>query len=533
MKILIPMAGAGRRFLEAGYKTPKPLIEVDGLPVVEHIVANFSPQDDFVFGVNEEHVKNFPVRETLSRLSPRGTIVPMPYQKAGPIGVVRNLLGHVQDEEPVIVNYCDFSWVWDYADFLRQVRESGCDGAIVCYRGFHPHLAGPNLYATLAAEGPWMREIREKHTWNGDKTKDWTSSGTYYFKRGSDVKKYFQKIEERPEWKIKGEFYVSQIFQLMKEDGLKIFIYEIPTMLQWGTPQDLEEYVFWSNTFRAEPSVDGITDWHAANGSAFPTTVLLLAAGAGRRFVDAGYRQPKPLIEVDGAPMVVQAARSLPKGNRYFVVTQRAYLRDGRLERAIRQLVAAPEILTVDRLTQGQAASALLVKERIAPGIPLLIGACDHGLRWDVEKFKALAAPDSGVDALIFTFRGNPAVRRNPQAYGWVAADASGLVTKVSVKTPLSANPLRDHAVVGAFWFRRAQDFVAAAEEMIRANARVNGEFYIDTAMNFLLASKRRVHVFEVARYFSWGTPNDLQTYEYWRRHFAEVRARLRARQCA
>ena len=134
---------------------------------------------------------------------------------------------------------------------------------------------------------------------------------------------------------------------------------------------------------------------------------------------------------------------------------------------------------------------------------------------------------------MIFTFRNNPAVRRNPQAYGWVSVDAGGLATKISVKTPISQEPLKDHAITGAFWFRRAADFVTCAEQMISANARVAGEFYIDTCMNFLIEAKRCVRVFEVDRYVSWGTPNDLRTYEYWQRYFTESRVQERTRQCA
>lgn len=516
MKVLIPMAGIGKRFLEAGYKTPKPLLEVDGMPVVEHVVRNFSPEDDFVFGINQEHDRTTGIRNTLGRIAPAGKTVVMPYQTGGPVATVRCMFPEIRDDEPVIVNYCDFSWVWDYEDFKRQVRENDCDGAVICYRGFHPHLCGPNRYATLDADGFWMKEIREKHSWHDDKKKDWSSSGTYYFKKGACVKKYFTEIQKKKEWLINGEHYVSHIFQLMKEDGLRIFIYEIPFMLQWGTPEDLEEYLYWSAFFRAKQNHE-----RAETPPGERLEVLILMAGAGKRFSDEGYRLPKPYIEVDGAPMVLRAAQSLPPGNRWFFMTRKE-LKNEAGEEALLSAFRPAEIILIDRLTEGQAATALLAKKYLNPAEPLLIGACDHTILFDQRRFDQITGESSEADALIFTYRRNPAVRRNPEAYGWVETGSSG-AKRVSVKVPLAGDPAGHHAIIGSFWFRKAAYFTESAEAMIAAEDRIKGEFYIDQCMNWLIQKGLRVQVFEVDYYASWGTPDDLRTYEYWQRFFHQA----------
>ncbi|HTL48108.1 MAG TPA: NTP transferase domain-containing protein [Verrucomicrobiae bacterium] len=517
MKIMIPMAGLGKRFLAAGITTPKPLLPVEGMPVIEHIIHNFSFEDDFVFGVNEDHLKHTQLGEVLQRLAPRASVVSMPYHKAGPIGVLRNMFPHALDQEPVIVNYCDFSWAWDYQDFKKTVAANGCDGAVVCYRGFHPHLVGPNLYATLDAEGLWMKAIQEKHTWHGDKMKDWTSSGTYYFKNAGILKKACREIEKHPDWKINGEFYVSQLYQVMKDMGLKIFIYEIPFMLQWGTPEDMEEYNYWSDIFRAKARPGAPAATHRMN-------VLTLMAGAGKRFSDAGYTLPKPLIPVDGKPMAVCAAQALPPGDRYFFLSRREGTNEpGRVEPEIKKYFPGARFLWIDRLTEGQAATALLAKGLVPEDEPLLIGACDHGLILDQGKFDSMTAEGSGTDALIFTYRHYPPVRRNPKAYGWVETGGAGAVRRVSVKVPLEGDPALRHAISGAFWFRRAGIFFAAAEQMIREDDRVNNEFYIDQAMNHAVRAGHKVKVFEAEKHVGWGTPDDLRTYEYWQRFFSQA----------
>ena len=514
MKVLIPLAGRGKRFLDAGYKVPKPLIVVDGCPIIEHIVRNFSKDDDFIFAINEEQEKDTNIVSVLKSIAPKCRIITIAYKKEGPLYGLRSMESCIDDNEEIIVNYCDFSWLWDYKDFKKKIVESNCDGAIVCYRGFHPHLLGPNNYATLDASDLWMKEIREKHSWHKNKMDDWSSSGTYYFKKGKYLKKYLHGIEKRPEWKINDEFYVSQLFQLMKEDNLNIFIYEIPFMLQWGTPEDLEEYLYWSDYFRQKIG-------SLRHGMKHEMDVIVPMAGEGKRFQHEGYTLPKPLIKIDEFPMFIQAARAIPEGNKYIFVVRKELAERKDIKESISGEFKSAQIIEVDYLTEGQACTVLLAEKAIDPDKPLMIGACDNGMVYDFKKFDEMISPGSGVDAMIFTFRNNPTVKRNPKMYGWVLVRGDSRVLKVSVKIPISDNPVRDHAVVGSFWFRKGRYFIDNVKEMIKANDRINNEFYIDNCMNYLVKNNLNVHVFELEKYICWGTPNDLKTYEYWNRYFS------------
>jgi NDP-sugar pyrophosphorylase family protein len=249
MKIIIPMSGIGKRFIEKGYKEPKPLIVVDGKPVIQHVVERFDRDDDFIFICSNHHLETTEMRQVLQKICPRGKIIGIDPHKLGPVFAVLQVLEHIADDEPCIVNYCDFSWRWDYDDFRKTMKETGCDGCVVSYKGFHPHLLGPNTYASMKENEPgWMEEIREKHSFTPDKMDCYQSSGTYYFKKGEYIKKYFRRMTER-EITLNGEYYVSLVYNLLKEDGLNIYIYEIPYFLQWGTPEDLKEYEYWSEYF--------------------------------------------------------------------------------------------------------------------------------------------------------------------------------------------------------------------------------------------------------------------------------------------
>lgn len=517
MKVLIPMAGLGKRFRSSGYTTPKPLIEVDNIPMIEHIVGNFSTEDSFVFGINEEHFAITEVHNVLDRIAPNAVKICMPYQSEGPVASVQHLLCAVADDEPVIVNYCDFSWVWDYDQFKKMADETSCDGAVICYHGFHPHLLGDSSYATVDTDGQWMRALREKHSWHDSKFDDWTSSGTYYFKSGKLLKDCCEKIAEKDDWRINGEHYVSQLFRVMEEDQKRVAVFEIPFMLQWGTPEDLDDYRYWSDYFRAKmqrPTKRPSTEMN----------VLTLMAGAGSRFAEAGYTTVKPFITVDGSFMVANAVNELPHGSNYLFISQQDFSKKYATEESkLLKLFDSASYIHTQGLTEGQACTALLAKDKLENELPLLIAACDHSTILDDQKFKDTIELQTDIDALIFTYRHNPAVRHNPKMYGWVSVDAEGQASNVSVKLPLSDAPMEDHAIIGAFWFRTANLFSTHAEKMIAENNRINNEFYIDQCMNYLIQSGCKVCVFEVDKYASWGTPNDLQTYKYWQAFFNQA----------
>ena len=249
MQIVVPMSGFGSRFKAAGYQYPKPLIEVDGKPIIEHVVSMFPGEKKFIFICSEEHLKTTPMRSVLERIAPGCQIVPIKPHKLGPVYAVMCGEDKIADDEPTIVSYCDYYATWDYQAFKRKMLTEKPGGCVPCYRGFHPHLLLPNLYAGVRT-GPdgLLAEIKEKFSFTENKMDTWQSSGAYYFGSGAIVKKYFQALMNR-KISCKDEYYVSLVYNLLVEDGLKVQVFEHPQFCQWGTPEDLEIYQAWSDYF--------------------------------------------------------------------------------------------------------------------------------------------------------------------------------------------------------------------------------------------------------------------------------------------
>lgn len=251
MTIIIPMTGMGRRFIEAAYAEPKPLISIDGMPMIEHVVRMFPQSADFLFICNTQHLQETNLGDVLSRIAPQGKIFPLEKKVwDGPVPDVLAAARDVPDDAPALVCYCDFTVEWDAARFEKTAADF--DGAIVAYRGFHPHHLGPTYYGYMRVnEKNELLEIQEKKPFTNNRMGEFAAAGSYYFRSGELMKKYFREAVEK-NMRTGSEFYASLPFNLMARDGLKILVYEVPRFIQFGTPEDVQSYEYWLGYFRSK-----------------------------------------------------------------------------------------------------------------------------------------------------------------------------------------------------------------------------------------------------------------------------------------
>ncbi|MBI5417185.1 hypothetical protein HZA55_04475 [Candidatus Poribacteria bacterium] len=506
------MSGIGKRFIDAGYKNPKPIIKADNNPIIKYVVEMFPDEKNIIFICNSDHLKNTDLKKILISICPTCKIIEIPPHKLGPVYAVSQIFDSICDNEEVIINYCDFGKYWDYKDFLNHTRDRNADGAIPAYKGFHPHMLGKTNYAFMRSDRQWMLEIQEKKPFTNNRMNEYASDGTYYFKSGELVKKYFKKIMDL-KIDINGEYYVSMAYNLLVSDGLKVSIYEIQHMLQWGTPRDLEEYQNWSNYFSSI-----IKPLNRINHQKNSINLIPLA-GRGNRFIQEGYENPKPLIEVSGKPMIIQALNYLPSSEKQILVCLSEHLNNFPLEKEIKKNYPNAKIVSIDKVTEGQACTCAIGLKDENSEAPLLIGACDNGMLWNKDEYEKLLS-DTATDIIVWSFKNHPSSEINPQMYGWIKIKDKNQITRVSVKTPISSDPFNDHAIVGTFYFKKVRYFVEAYKMLIKKNIRINNEFYVDSLINEAIGLGLKVKIFQVDHYICWGTPNDLKTYEYWQSFF-------------
>ena len=253
MKIIIPMAGTGQRFVDAGYKDPKPLIKVDGKCIVDYVLDMFDRErDEFVFICNKDHLITTDMVDHLTQAVKRSRIIGIAPHKVGPVFTVLKAIEFIEDEEPVIIAYCDNPVKWNYPKFLQLMANMSIDGGIVSHKGFHPHTLGNTMFAYSRTNSHgWVSEIKEKACYTDNRFNEHASSGIYYFKKGEYVKKYFKEVMDK-NVNYNGEFYVTLVFNLLIRDGLRVWSYLNDEVFAFGTPDMVKNYEAWQSLLKGE-----------------------------------------------------------------------------------------------------------------------------------------------------------------------------------------------------------------------------------------------------------------------------------------
>ena len=223
--------------------------------------------------------------------------------------------------------------------------------------------------------------------------------------------------------------------------------------------------------------------------------VLIPMAGAGSRFEKAGYTFPKPLIDVNGKPMIQKVVENLNIDARHIFIVQKSHYKKYSLKHTLNLISPGCEIIQVEGMTEGAACTTLLAKELINNSEPLVLANSDQYVDWNSNQFMYSCIADD-IDGSILTFQST-----HPK-WSYAKTNKDGFVTEVAEKKPIS-----NKATVGIYFWKKGEDYVRCAESMIRKNIRVNNEFYVCPVYN------ARIKTFDAEGMWGLGTPEDLNSF--------------------
>lgn len=230
--------------------------------------------------------------------------------------------------------------------------------------------------------------------------------------------------------------------------------------------------------------------------------VLIPMAGAGSRFESAGYKLPKPLIEVKGRPMIERVVDNINLNAKYTFVVQEKHELEHKVSETLKRISSNCNVVQTDGLTEGAACTALLAEKFIDNEEPLLIANSDQFVEWNSVNFYYQVLSQQNSDGCILTFKST-----HPK-WSFAKVNDDGFVTQVAEK-----NPISDVATVGIYYWRKGSDFVKYAKQMIQKNVRVNNEFYIAPVFNQAIEDGKKITTYEVERMWGLGTPEDLKIF--------------------
>jgi HAD superfamily hydrolase (TIGR01509 family) len=232
MNVLIPMAGAGSRFQQAGYTFPKPLIDVSGKPMIQLVVENLGIDANFIFVVQKEHREKYNLDTLLNLIAPNSKVVEVSEMTEGAACTALLAKEFINNDNPLFFANSDQFVEWDSTEFMYKMNETNADGGIVSFRATHPKWS----FAKINENG-LVTQVAEKNP-----ISDIATVGYYYWKHGSDFVRYAEEMIEK-NIRVNGEFYVCPVFNQAIEDGKEIRTFNVPKMWGLGTPEDLQYYL--------------------------------------------------------------------------------------------------------------------------------------------------------------------------------------------------------------------------------------------------------------------------------------------------
>lgn len=490
MRYLIPIAAEHDLFPRSEFYFPKPLIEVAGKTMISRVISGIEtkdPEASFIFVVRETDCTEFSLDSAIRLSTQRPTeIIQLSKETRGSLCSCLMAIEHVDDEHPLVI--CNGDQVLDIN--LREVfaNFSSADAGVITFDSVHPRWS----FARVDDVGV-VTEVAEKRVISRS-----AIAGFYYFRKGSSFIEA-AKLSILKSSTLNQNFYISPVVNEVILQGGTVREYKVDegSYLSFYSPKRLAA---------TEKLLQHQEQSVTRSDDSMPIQYVIPMAGLGSRFSEAGYVNPKPFIDVDGAPMICRVIENLRvPGAKFTLIARDEHIKtNSGIVKSIRSGFGA-EFVGIDSVTEGAACTVLRARRYLDPDAPLVIANCDQIVDIDFYKFIDDAITRN-LDGSILTFR-DPTKNKK---WSFARIDDNMLVTEVREKVPVS-----DIATVGVYYFKSAQHFYNACIDMISCNDRVNNEFYVCPVYNYMISSGARVGIYDIPEetMHGIGTPEDLGMY--------------------
>jgi dTDP-glucose pyrophosphorylase len=238
ISIVVPMAGRGSRFLQAGYDTPKPLIPIHGVPMIRVVIENIRPSSPhrFVFICQAEAVARYDLHRRLDAWAPGSAVIELDYVTQGAACTVLTAEQYIDRDRPLMIANSDQYVDIAIDDYLAEMDRAQLDGLIMTMDADDPKWS----FAALDERGLVTRVV-EKQPISRHAT-----VGVYTYRRAGDFLDGARNMIAQ-DLRVNGEFYVAPVYDQMIAQGARVGIYSVGAvdagMYGLGIPADLERFV--------------------------------------------------------------------------------------------------------------------------------------------------------------------------------------------------------------------------------------------------------------------------------------------------
>ena len=490
MQVLVPISSRSPFFPEEEYFFPKPLIEVAGRPMIELVITQLRKQlrdTKFIFVIDRTDARKFSIGRAVTLAAGEDTqVIERMGETSGALCSCLLAIDALDPDAPLLISNSDQIISANLGLHIENFQKSGADAGVVTFDSIHPRWSYVVEETANRVAQTFEKKVMSRHA----------IAGLYYFKTAASFIDAAKKTI-LGDVNVGGTFFISSAINQVILDGGDVMYSSIDSR---------QYHSFYAPSRIAEfERTDVAETLRKAPKTPLAVNVVIPAAGEGRRFAIAGWKKPKPFIDLDGRPMLDRVISNVVPIGGHVSLLLRAEHIEAELPVVREFEKLGVTILPVAKVTEGTACTVLLARKIYDDDCPLIVANSDQLVDFDVSEF-VQDCLDRGLDGSILVFRD---LMKDPK-WSFAKLDEHGLVSEVAEKKPIS-----DLATVGIYLFTRGCDFVSAAADMIAANDRVNGEFYICPVYNYMIRDGARIGVYEVARdaMSGLGTPEDLTTF--------------------
>lgn len=487
VQVIIPISSDSKYFPEEEYFFPKPLINIDGYPMILKVLNNLEENleiSKYIFILPSE----LSTKYTLDKIISLNTNVQCDFvyrrgnTNGGLCSVMLGIDKFVEDEE-IIISNMDEIISYDLQKIINFFNFNDSIAGLISFESNHPRQCYLEIGNHNKVEYCAEKRVISKYA----------SAGFYYFKNKTFLCEAAEKtlLNSSPENNL--YFISSAVNQIiLKYQKVHTYFIDKKNYHTFYKPDSINEYIQGKNIEKQNKN-------KISN-----VNVVIPAAGLGSRFVKAFWKAPKPLIDINGKPMLEHVIENinLNNANKIVICQEEIEKEIIKLKNHLREDIL---IHSITGITEGTACTILKSRDKINNDSPLLIANSDQLVNLDFQKIVE-SCKQRHLDGIILVFK-DP--ERNPK-WSFAEVDDDGIVLKVKEKEPIS-----DMATVGIYYFKKGTDFVNAAIDMILCQDKVNGEYYTCPVYNYLIKKGLRIGVLEIDQsdMYGLGTPEDLKKY--------------------
>lgn len=235
----MPMAGEGSRFAKAGWTTPKPLIELRGVPLFRRAISSVAidgVEMKYSFIVRQEHIDRQHIDELIKAVEPAARVFSVLQTTRGAVETCLVAESAIDDDDAVVVMDCDLEFrSRRYNELVSTALSLPADeadgGALVSFESDNPRYS----YAQVDEQGRVTRTAEKEPISNH------ALCGAYFFGSGKDFKRIaHQLLEDGTHGKA--EFYVSLLYNYLLAEGKTVRLAPMEEYYSYGTPEELLRY---------------------------------------------------------------------------------------------------------------------------------------------------------------------------------------------------------------------------------------------------------------------------------------------------